>query len=345
MDILTALNENSTYSDRKLQLIVGAWVASAAFEKQNKVKMDDGDVSEDDYNKQSIYSLLYAMYRSVGDVRTSDGKVYEMTFNTWGYDWPKGWGDPNPNIDPNDPQRFGMYAYSGLCHWPEVQEYVAERNGHVHFVELGCGTGAGAHHICMNEFPKATYEAVDMQAAAIETCKRRHVNPTRHRLQAIHADATKVDIRDESADIVVVCETHVTEYAGTVSSEDKKFFTKMISVLKPGGYLCWGNAIPADTWGPCFEYLESIGMKMIHNEDVTAEAIVARQKDEGRAEAFVEACLANFHALKMPKYGKVRRDQAELALKNFYRHPGTRLFEKMVDGTDSYRSVLFQKPL
>ena len=42
--------------------------------------------------------------------------------------------------------------------------------------------------------------------------------------------------------------------------------------------------------------------------------------------------------------GAKKRAQAELGLKNFGRNPGTRLYENMRDGTDSYRVVLVQKP-
>ncbi len=35
--------------------------------------------------------------------------------------------------------------------------------------------------------------------------------------------------------------------------------------------------------------------------------------------------------------------EAERALKNFYRNPGTRLYENMIDGTDTYKVVLVQK--
>ena len=36
---------------------------------------------------------------------------------------------------------------------------------------------------------------------------------------------------------------------------------------------------------------------------------------------------------------------AEVALKNFARNPGTKLYDNMVDGTDTYKVSLIQKPL
>ena len=342
MDILTALNPETRYSNRRLQVILGAWVASGLFDRSNKIAIDDGDVGEDDYTKQSIYALLYSMYREIGTVKSEHGEPYEFTFNTWGYDWPEGWGDA-PTGD-RDPQRFGKNAYTGLFAFDEVRDYVAERDGKIHIVEMGCGTGAGAHHICSQVWPECTYLAVDMQGAAIQTCNRKFVPELNGRLKTLHGDATKLDLNEGSADFLVICETHVTEMGGRVTAEDEAFFAKVFSTLKPGGFLVWGNAIPDDTWGPCFDHLESIGMKQIKVHDVTVPAVRARDLDKARAEAYVEQCLNKFYGFRVPVLGKKRRLQAEQALKNFYRHPGTRLYEKMVDGTDSYRVALFQKP-
>jgi len=340
MDILTSLDNGSSYSSSKLQMIIGAWVMSDAF-RRRKVSVDNGDVSEDDYTKQSIYSLLYAMYRSIGEVKSETGEPYEFTFNTWGYTWPKSWGTAPTTA--NDPQRFGKNAYTGLMAFDQVREAVRQKNGKVNVVELGCGTGAGAHHICKEVLPEATYQAVDMQKAAIETCKRRFVPELNGRLTPIHGDVTKVDIAEQSADMVAICETHITEHAGVVTDEDKRFFDVVKRTLKPGGFLVWGNAIPDATWKPCFEQLGAIGIQVREVHDVTKEAILARDQDKARVDAYVEQCLSKFHGFKIPFVGKKKRREAELALKNFYRHPGTNLYDTMINGTDTYRVVLAQK--
>ena len=342
MDIFTGLNPETQYSNAKLQLIFGAWVASAIFDRKSKVSVESGDVGEDDYTKQSIYALLYSLYREMGTVLSEHGEPYEFTFNTWGYDWPESWGE-RP-VGTRDPQRFGKYAYTGLFEVEEVQAYAAERDGKVHIVEMGCGTGAGAHHICTEVWPECTYIAIDMQGAAIETCRRKHVPELNGRLQAIHGDATKVDIASDSVDFLVINETHVMEYSGVVTEEDARFFAAVVDRLKPGGFLVWGNAIPNPTWQPCFDELARLGMVEIQIRDVTKEAVLARDLDEPRAEAYVKQCLDKFPAFKVPVIGPRRAKEAGQAMRNFFRHPGTRLYEKMVDGTDSYKVVCFQKP-
>jgi ubiquinone/menaquinone biosynthesis C-methylase UbiE len=350
MDILTDLSSNTDYSSKQLQLIIGAWVVSGAVprirpkKKKKKISVSDGDVSEEDYSKQSIYSLLYSLYRTVGTVRSETGEPYEMTFNTWGYAWPKDWGT-NLTAPDSDPQRFGKNAYTGLFQADVVQDYIKEHDGKVHVVEMGCGTGAGAHHICTQVLPKCTYEAVDMQSSAINTCKRRHVADCGGRLRATCADATELTIPTGSVDFVVVNETHVTERTGRTTPEDERFFRTAYAMLKPGGFLVWGNAIPDPTWQPCFDYLESIGMIKAAETDVTKEAVQARDEDAARVEAFVNQCLDNFHAFRIPKYGESKRYEARQAMRNFYRDPGTNLYRNMIDGTDTYRVVAFQKPL
>jgi ubiquinone/menaquinone biosynthesis C-methylase UbiE len=341
MDILTALDRNADYSKNQLQLIVGAWVLSGVAERRRKISLADGDVDEADYDKRSVYALLYALYRSMGHVRSEHGVPYEFTFNTWGYAWPDAWG-PSPTRD-DAPQRFGQNAYTGLYHFAAVQDYVRARDGRVHVVEMGCGTGAGAHHVCSRVLPKCSYEAVDMQRAAIQTCRRKFVPELDGRLVATCADATQLAIADHSADFVAVNETHVTELTGTLTDEDRRFFDTAKRLIKPGGFLVWGNAIPDPTWRPCFDYLESIGLDLVEVADVTPEAVRARDEDQRRIDAYVEQCLAAFHGFRTPIFGARKMREAEWALKNFARNPGTKLYTNMVDGTDTYKVVLAQR--
>ncbi len=343
MDILTALNREADYSKTQLQFILGAWVMSSLMERKKKISLSDGDISEQDYDKRSLYSLLYALYRSMGEVKAATGERYEVTFNTWGYAWPKAWGEcPNRA---SDPQIFGQNAYAGLYHFDAVKKYVAERDGKVHVIEMGCGTGAGAHHVCGKVLPKATYEAVDLQAAAILTCKRKFVPQLGGRLKATCADASELKSRNGTADFVAVNETHVTEMPGVATDEDRRFFQTAYDMLKPGGYLVWGNAIPDSTWKPCYDVLESVGMKKIEECDVTKEAVTARDEDKARIDVFVDQCIRSFPAFRIPMLGSRKRAEAEVSLKNFCRNPGTRLYINMVDGTDTYKVVLFQKPI
>jgi len=341
MDILTALDRNNDYSKTQLQFILGAWVLSGLLDRKKKIKLADGDVQEGDYDKRSIYSLLYALYRSTGTVLSETGERYEFTFNTWGYAWPKAWG-PSP-IRKDDPQRYGKNAYTGLFQFDAVKKYVAERDGKVHVVEMGCGTGAGAHHICKHVLPKCTYEAVDMQMAGIATCERKFVPQLKGRLRATCADATNLPVLDGSSDFVAINETHVTETNGHLTSDDEAFFQTAKRILKPGGMIVWGNAIPTATWPASIEYLQTNGFKLIEECDVTREAVKARDEDKARIDIYAQQCIEAFHGFKIPVLGKKKILEADVALKNFARNPGTKLYDNMVDGTDKYKVICLQK--
>jgi SAM-dependent methyltransferase len=342
MDVFTALSPTREYSDIEVQAIIAAWVMAAPFERKAKVVVKNGHVEETDYDKRSIYSLIYALYRCVGEVQSELGERYEFAFTTWGYTWPESWG-AKWTLE-TDPQRFGKNAYSGLFHFKAVQDHLAARNGKVHIVEMGCGTGAGAFHVVTKVLPSCTYEAVDMQQTAIETCKRSFLPHTENRLKATRADCTDLPIADAVADIVAVCETHIAEMAGEVTDEDRKFFRTAHRILKPGGFLVWSNAIPDSTWEPCFEFLESLGMKRIEVCDLTKEAIAARDQDRRRAEDYVEAVIDRMWAFRIPALGATRRVEARRAMLNFFRNPGTNLYETMTTRTDTYKVACFQKP-
>lgn len=341
MDVFTKLSHTTDYSMRDLQFIVAAWVMTKPLEWRQKVSLDTGHIAEADYSKQSIYSLLYSLYRSMGIVRSDNGAEYELTFNTWGYAWPSAWGKPPTAAD--EPQRFGRNAYTGLYQFDQIKKLVSEKSGKVHVVEMGCGTGGGADHVCEHVLPDCTYEAVDMQEAAIRTARRKFVPRHRGRLTATRANCTDLPIDDEVADIVAVCETHVTDQGGIVSEEDKRFFNNARRILKPGGFLTWGNVIPDTTWKPCFDYLDSIGMRLVEVRDVTNEAITARHEDMARVGAYVDQALDRFVAFRIPFLGPRRRREADLAMKNFYRDPGTNLFNDMKTFADTYKVVLVQK--
>lgn len=341
MDILTGLSEETSYSMRELQGIVAAWVLSSALEGRGKVSTVNGHVEEEDYTKQSVYSILYSMYRQVGTVKSDLGTPYEFTFNTWGYAWPEAWGEAPSGRE--DPQRFGRNAYTGLMHFDAIKELAAERDGRVHVVEMGCGTGAGADHICTSVLPKCTYEAVDMQMAGVSTCRKKFVPRHKGRLVATRADATRLPIDDEVADIVAVCETHVTDQGEVMTEEDRKFFRSARRILKPGGYFVWGNAIPDIAWKPCLDFMQSIGMETVEVCDVTEEAIQARDEDRERISAYIEQALDKFVGFRTPILGARKRTEAALAMKNLCRDPGTRLYDDMKTRADTYKVVLAKK--
>merc|ERR1719272_1508360 len=118
---------------------------------------EDGGINEADYDKASVYSLLYSLYANVGQINSADNQTFEFTFNTWGIA-PTGFGE-------EDPQRHGKSSYGYFVNSPDLQQYVEKLDGKVQIVEIGCGTGGGANHLSEKVFPKSKYMAIDMQNA------------------------------------------------------------------------------------------------------------------------------------------------------------------------------------
>lgn len=297
-----------------------------------------GDVSEDDYSKDSIYAVLYSLYRQFPKAPSPSGTFYQFTFNTWGI-------SDVPWIRPEtEPQRHGMAAYQGLVEFPHVKEYL-KTHPNPKFLEIGCGTGAGANLITQL-VPDATYTAVDMQKAAIQTCNELHAvnNP---RLNCMWVDGgignrgSKTQIPDASVDIVVISETHIADL--DIGPEEKAIFADIVRVLKPGGIFVWGNALPTSVWLHAERYLPKIGFEECGSLNHTAGAILARDEDKDRVDMYMDHLIEGYPVMNVPFFGPRCAEVSSLLVKNFYRHPGTAMYIKMQTGFDSYMHLCYSK--
>ncbi len=192
MDILTALDRNADYSKTQLQFIFGAWVLSGLVEKKKKIKLRDGDVAEDDYDKRSIYSLLYALYRSTGMVKSETGERYEFTFNTWGYAWPDAWGT-SPISNDRSPA-FREERVHGALPIRRGQALRRRAQGQGPRRRDGLRHGRGrAPHVQERPYRAAPTRPSTCSRPRIRTCKRKFVPELGGRLIATCADATDLD--------------------------------------------------------------------------------------------------------------------------------------------------------
>jgi len=358
-EIMTGISSDIILSGWQLQLAVTGFCVSnvpAKFLKE-EYSQDiggdfdfavDGDVENEDYNKGSIYSLLYALYANVGTVQSDLGVPYEFTFNTWGI-------SPSP-YPREDPQRHGKAAYSGLVHLPAVKTYLAEVTNSPKIVEIGCGTGAGANLITREILKDAEYLALDMQMAAIKTCKKKHGNVTNPNLKCVHVPAgvgnngnkavneKGMPIPDGSIDFVIISETHIADI--DIGPEEVEIFMEIKRILKPGGLFLWGNALPTRCWTKGFDVLESkIGLTRLDSLNHTKGAVIARDEDEARVNAYTSSITAQYPVFQYSgSRGRTCEHVVDRLIKNFYRHPGTALYLKMVSGFDSYMHESYQKP-
>jgi len=346
-DILAGFTEHHSLGPIGMQVAVSAFCLTGAYQLDESLVGDDhvdpmiageerdfqvtGEMREDEYTKNSIYSLLYGCYRNAGIVKHTTGAPYRFTFNTWGIS-----NDNDKPFGPEYPQRHGMAAYHSLASMDTVKDYVAAKPNS-QFLEIGCGTGAGADLISRMVYPTIRYTALDMQKAAVETCISRHASHDNPHLTCVHGNGKVLPLADNSVDVVVVSETHIAEME--IGPEEKAIFAEMKRVLIPGGLFIWGNALPTKVWGDGSTYLQANGFEDCGSNNHTHRAIVARDEDTDRVDSFLNQLLDGYPVFKTPVVGAPCRHSLDRMIKNFYRHPGTDLYQRMVVGADSYMNL------
>jgi len=343
-NVLSGFTGDSSLSYLQLQFVTTAFCMSPLLwmlESKTDFKPDEagdsynlvdhGDINEEDYTKDSIYAILYSLYQAVGKSPSPSGKHYQFTFNTWGIS-----GVPWMEAE-SEPQRHGKAAYQGLVEFPDVKAYV-QKNPTPNIVEIGCGTGAGGNLIS-RLIPGSTYTALDMQQAAIDTCNKLHAKDN-DRLNCklvpggVGNNGNQAPFKDNAVDMVVISETHIAET--TIGKEERAIFAEIVRILKPGGLFLWGNALPTSVWREAAPALREFGMVPCGSLNHTQNAVKARDEDEVRVNMYVDHLKAQFPVMLLPHFGERCGNVADRLIKNFYRHPGTALYLKMVNGAHSY---------
>lgn len=350
-DVLNGLDSAVDYGNIGLQTMVGAFCLSPLVGQLLEKPVDDptgenysfaneGDIQEEDYAQDSIYAILYAMYKNSPQLVSEHNVTYQFTFNTWGIA-PSDAMQFEP-LPETEPQRHGRQAYAQLVLQPPILEYIKTlpEGQKLQIVEVGCGTGAGANHITRNVHKNSEYLALDMQQAAINTCKKIHATPDNPGLtcmripNGVGINGGKIPKEDNSADIVVISETHIAE--AQIGDLEKSIFAEIHRVLKPGGFYVWGNAIPTRVWHEGDAYLPTAGFEKVFETNHTKGAVVARDQDFERVELAIRQLIQPYVVMQLPHFGPRCHTVAERLIANFYRHPGTAMYLKMTTGTDSY---------
>jgi len=334
-DPLSGLDSNHQLSPMETQLVALGFCMSPAVDMLLTDRPEDGDIENEDYVQSSIYAMFYSLYKQVPLVNEF-GVKYQFTFNTWGF-------SPTPKEYDNDPQRHGKSAYHNLVTQPPALEYIAKNikpGNHLEIVEIGCGTGAGANLISRQVHPTANYLALDMQAAAIDTCKTRHATPDNPNLtcqlvpNGVGHGGNQAPRADSSVDFVVISETHIADVE--IGDLEKEIFAEIRRILKPGGLFLWGNALPTRVWIEADPALNELGFERIHQTNHTKGAVVARDEDYARVELVLDGFNDHLYAMKLPYFGKKCAVVTRKLIANFFRHPGTNMYKTMVTGYDSY---------
>eukprot|EP01083_Nonionella_stella_P229001 811048_1 len=332
-NLLNSMNENMVLGYAGIQLSSLAFCLNSA---ESLLDVSSGHIDEDKYQKQSIYAILYSLYEYLGTIKSDKNVQYRFTFNTWGI-------ASQPSLfNSSDPERFGKTAYKSLILFDETQRLITSKlknNDKLKILEVGCGTGAGANLITSEikrEFMgiEIEYFALDMQLAAIQICRDIHESEA---LKCVQGNGKHLPFDNDTFDVVVISETHIAEI--DIDEETDTIINQIVRVLKNEGLFVWGNALFTETWNDIIRYLPTKQFKSCGVKNVTKGAIRAREEDKERVEEMWRTVVDQMVLFQW--YSKCEHFIKQL-LFNFYRHPGTNLFNTMVNGTDSYMQICNQ---
>lgn len=159
-------------------------------------------------------------------------------------------------------------------------------------------------------------------------------NGVGHKSNASSNELNGVPRESNTVDFVIISETHIADTR--IGELELNIFKEIRRVLKPGGLFLWGNAIPTRVWREAEKALPELGFELVDSTDYTKDAVVARDLDEDRVNLAIDQMLAPFHVMSVPYFGPRCKHVVERLIANFYRHPKTALYIRMVTTFDSY---------
>jgi ubiquinone/menaquinone biosynthesis C-methylase UbiE len=138
-------------------------------------------------------------------------------------------------------------------------------------LEVGCGTGGGAHYLSRCHEPRSVH-GFDLVERNVAACRRL---PPRDRLAFTQAAAEALPSNDDTADVVINIESSFTY-------DLEQFLEEVARVLRPGGYLLMADHRPLnDEWGQgrtmqnLRETLRSCKLQLKRDENITENVVLA----------------------------------------------------------------------
>jgi ubiquinone/menaquinone biosynthesis C-methylase UbiE len=186
-------------------------------------------------------------------------------------------------------------------------------------LEVSCGHGGGASYLARTMEP-AKYIGLDLNAAGVAFCKKRHLVPG---LDFVQGDAENLPFSDASFDVVVNVE------ASHCYPNFPRFLTEVARVLKPGGFFLYADFRFSDGIDAWETALEMAPLKPMQGRDIGPEVLRGMECNSARSQELLERKLPGF-------LRNMGRDFAGVK--------GSRVYNALLEGALSYRSYCFRKP-
>ena len=188
-------------------------------------------------------------------------------------------------------------------------------------LEVSCGHGGGASYLTRT-FRPARYVGLDLNAAGVRFCRRRHAGVAG--LEFVRGDAGALPFADGSFDVVVNVE------ASHCYPDFARFLAEVARVLRPGGRFLYADFRFAD--GGAIEAWErdlaAAPLRCVERRVINAEVKRGMDLNTARSLALIDRHLPRF----MRGAGR-----------DFAGVKGSRVYEALAGGTLSYRSYAFVK--
>lgn len=213
-------------------------------------------------------------------------------------------------LDPGDePYRYPIQLYHAT----------ATQNGALtgkQILEVGCGHGGGASYLTRT-FRPASYIGLDLNAAGIKFCCRRHQLP---RLEFIQGNAENLPFPPESFDAVINVESsHCYPHFD-------RFLSEVRRVLRPGGTFFYTDVrlwFQFDQWEA---ELKGAGMRIVSEREISAEVLRGMELNTPQWEAVWDRYAPRF--LRSVGHAPVQ---------------GETLYREIESGKQSYRMYCLTK--
>ncbi|WP_156425633.1 MULTISPECIES: phthiotriol/phenolphthiotriol dimycocerosates methyltransferase [unclassified Mycobacterium] len=213
----------------------------------------------------------------------------DVVFLNYGYEEDPPMGVPLDDDD--EPERYPIQLYHATA--TQAGGLVGKR-----VLEVGCGHGGGASYLTRALAP-ASYVGLDLNAAGVDFCRRRHQVPG---LEFVHGDAEDLPFDAESFDAVVNVES-----AHCYPHFDR-FLAEVARVLRPGGEFLYTDVHHVDWAAAAKAALNSVpGLRVVSWRDIDAEVLrgMTLNSDhmQGSMENVAPRFLRRFVRDGVPAYG------------------------------------------
>lgn len=232
----------------------------------------------------------------------------DVVFMNWAYETDPPMGIP---LDPSDEaDRYPIQLY----HATATQSDVTGKR----VLEVGCGRGGGASYLTRTLKP-ASYTGLDLNAAGIDFCRRRHQMPG---LDFVVGNAEDLPFPDKSFDAVINIESsHCYPHFD-------QFLSEVARVLTTGGVFLYADTREQQQCERWDSDLNASPLSLCDQRDITRDVVRGMELNSARWEAAADSLVPGF-ARRAARRGVPAR--------------GSKIWENAYEGRMPYRMYLMVK--